>query len=184
VPQPDDNDNRRCSRAATLVAATAEGSAAEQRGRGGVRPTDVPQRCIGAPRSPPQSRAHTQEQRNHALGSGSDGAGGVDWGAWPNVPARLTRTVVLTADPGGDQQGESLYCWLTMTTTRIRGICGASYKVIARDRDRSPQGRRELQQKRRRLGQDLEPRCLMPCKRGMMHIMWSMSCNEPLGWYI
>ena len=90
----------------------------DRRGRGGVRPPDVPQWCSGM--APPDLRSRGFAHR------GSDGAGGVDGGTLPDVLAGATRTAVLAADPGDDRRGESLCCWLTTTAARIRGIRDAS----------------------------------------------------------
>ena len=91
----------------------------DRRGRGGVRPPDVPQWCSGmAPPDPLRSRGFARR--------GSDGAGGVDGGTLLDVLAGETRTAVFAADPGDDRRGESLCCWLTTAAARIRGIRDAS----------------------------------------------------------
>ena len=107
---------------------------------GGVHPSGAPLRRADGQRGGPVGRGGAptarrpateggetaQGQRNCALGSGGDSAGGVDGGTLPDALVGTTRTAVLAADPGDDRQGESLCCWLTTTTARIRGIRGAS----------------------------------------------------------
>ena len=127
--QPDDDNSRQRGRAATPAGTTAAAGGAAGPAREGRRAAAgralVVQRH-GAPRSPPQPRVRAQVQRNRALGSGGDGAGGVDGGTLPDALAGTTRTAVLAADPGDDRRGESLCCWLTTTAARIRGIRVAS----------------------------------------------------------
>ena len=128
APQPDD-DSRRRGRAATPAgtAAAAGGAAGPAReGRRAAAGRALVVQRHGAPRSPPQPRVRAQGQRHRALGSGGDGAGGVDGGTLPDALAGTTRTAVLAADPGDDRRGESLCCWLTTTAARIRGIRDAS----------------------------------------------------------
>jgi len=105
-----------CAQAA-LLSGARDGQRGEPVGRGGA-PT--------ARRPATEGGETAQGQRNRALGSGGDSAGGVDGGTLPDVLAGMTRTAVLAADPGDDRQGESLCCWLTTTAARIRGIRGAS----------------------------------------------------------
>ena len=92
----------------------------DRRGRGGVRPPDVPQWCSGM--APPD----LLRSRGFARKGSKNRAGGVDGGTLPDALAGTTRTAVLAADPGDDRRGESLCCWLTTTAARIRGIRDAS----------------------------------------------------------
>ena len=128
APQPDD-DSRRRGRAATPAGTAAAAGDAARPAREGRRAATgralVAQRHC-APRSPPQPRVRAQGQRHRALGSGGDGAGGVDGGTLLDALAGTTRMAVLAADPGDDRRGESLCCWLTTTAARIRGIRDAS----------------------------------------------------------
>ncbi|KAG2651961.1 hypothetical protein PVAP13_1NG325119 [Panicum virgatum] len=129
APQPDDDDNRQRGRAATPAGTTAAAGGAAgpaREGRCAAAGHALVAQRHGAPRSPPQPRVRAQGQRHRALGSGGDGAGGVDGGTLPDALAGTTRTAVLAADPGDDRRGESLNCWLTMTAARIRGIRDAS----------------------------------------------------------
>ena len=129
APQPDDDDSRQRGRAATPAgtAAAAGGAAGPAReGRRAAAGRALVVQRHGAPRSPPQPRVRAQGQRHRALGSGGDGAGGVDGGTLPDALAGTMRTAVLAADPGDDRRGESLCCWLTTAAARIRGIRGAS----------------------------------------------------------
>ena len=92
----------------------------DRRGRGGVRPPDVPQWCSGM--APPD----LLRSRGFARKGSENRARGVDGGTLPDALAGATRTAVLAADPGDDRRGESLCCWLTTTAARIREIRDAS----------------------------------------------------------